>query len=64
MRSAARVERLIWVFIYAGLFSVAIGMAVRSGIAGLHWFLIGGGAVSVSIGALLVWVRSRMKDDG
>jgi vacuolar-type H+-ATPase subunit I/STV1 len=64
MGPAARVERLIWIFIYAGLFAVAVGMAVRSGIDGLHWMLIGGGAVSVSIGALLVWVRSRMKDDG
>ena len=63
MGRAARVERLIWIFIYAGLFAVAVGMAVREGIDGLHWLLIGGGALSVLVGAVLVWVRSRMHDD-
>ena len=63
MRRAARIERLIWVFVYAGLFAVGLGVAVRSSVDGLPWLLIGGGAVSVLIGALLLWVRSRMRDD-
>ncbi len=63
MLRARVVERLIWVFVYAGMFAVAIGVAVQADIAGLDWVLIGGGALSVLAGALLLWLRSRMRDD-
>ena len=64
MRRAARIERLIWVFVYGGLFAIGLGVAVHSSADGLPWLLIGGGIVSVLVGALLLWVRSRMRDDG
>ena len=63
MLRARVVERLIWVFVYAGMFAVAVGVAVRAGVGGLDWVLIGGGALSVLVGALLLWLRSRMRDD-
>ena len=63
MLRARVVERLIWVFVYAGMFAVAVGVAVRAGVDGLDWVLIGGGALSVLVGALLLWLRSRMRDD-
>ena len=63
MTRARLVERLIWVFVYAGMFAVAVGVAVQADIAGLDWVLIGGGAVSVLVGAALLWLRSRMRDD-
>ena len=62
MRRTDRVERLIWVFVYAGLAAIGLGLAVRSGVDGLPWLLVGGGIVSVLVGAALLWVRSRMGD--
>ena len=61
--SAARVQVLVWVLIYGGLFAVAVGWSLRQG--GEDWG-IGvaiGGLVLVVAGAVLVWVRSRMPAD-
>ena len=62
MRRTDRIERLIWVFVYGGLAAIGLGLAVRSSVDGLPWLLLGGGIVSVLVGALLLWVRSRMRD--
>jgi len=58
------VERLIWTFIYGGLFTVVIGMALMSGDAPLGWALIIAGAVFAIAGGVLVWVRSRQGEPG
>ena len=59
---AARVENWIWVLIYGGLLALVIGWFVTPGNAALGGSLMVAGAVLVVVGALLVWVRSRMHD--
>jgi len=58
---AARIETLIWVLIYGGLLAVCLGVFLRREVAALGWVSIVGGAFAAAAGALLVWVRSRMK---
>ncbi len=59
-RTIVWVERLIWTCIYGGLFTVVIGIATRSRDGTLGWSLIVVGAVVAVIGAVLVYVRSRL----
>ena len=58
--SAARVGVLIWVFIYGGLFVLAIGLALRE----VHGLLAGsvsiGGLAALVVGIALIWYRSRL----
>ncbi|MEO7151483.1 MAG: hypothetical protein ABIX46_07220 [Burkholderiaceae bacterium] len=63
MRRTDRIERWIWVLIYGGLFAIGLGVSVRASVDGLPWLLIGGGAAALLAGALLLWLRSRMRDD-
>ena len=59
---AARLEALIWTLIYGGLLGVGIGIAlVRTGEPNGVAIAIAG-ALVVAIGALLVWVRSRLRE--
>ena len=56
-----RVERLAWIFIYGGLLALVLGMFLQRQDRMLgDTFQIGGTIVAGS-GALLIWVRSRMK---
>lgn len=62
--SAAGVEKLVWVLIYGGLIVVGLGAALLRGERdALGWSLVLGGGTAAAIGVLLIWVRSRMKDD-
>ncbi len=58
--SAPRVGVLIWVFIYGGLFVLAIGLALRE----VHGLLAGsvsiGGLAALVVGIALIWYRSRL----
>lgn len=57
-------EKWVWILIYGGLLSVGLGIALQQrGSPALGWTLtVGGGAVA-GLGVLLIWVRSRQKDD-
>jgi hypothetical protein len=59
------IEKLVWILIYGGLLSVGLGIALQQrGSAALGAALcVGGGAVA-AVGVLLIWVRSRQKDEG
>ena len=58
----ARVEFWAWVLIYAGLGGVGLGLAVARSDGALGWAIgITGGTIA-AVGALLVWMRSRMND--
>ena len=57
------VERLVWMLVYGGLFTAVIGIATRTHDPATGWSLIVIGGLVAAIGALLVWVRSRMRAD-
>ena len=59
----ARIEIWIWVLVYAGLAAVGLGWAVQRGDDSLGWSIAVVGALLVAVGALLVWIRSRMNVD-
>jgi hypothetical protein len=60
----AWIDRLIWLLIYGGLFALALGLATRAREAVVGWTLIVGGALAAAAGAVLIWVRSRLKQTG
>jgi hypothetical protein len=61
--SAETIDKLIWTLIYGGLISVAIGIAAQRGdAAAAGWVLVSGGAIASIVGAVLIYVRSRMKE--
>ncbi|MBG9386916.1 hypothetical protein [Caenimonas aquaedulcis] len=60
-RAILWVERLVWMLIYGGLFAAIIGLATKGSDPATGWWLIVIGVLIAAIGALLVWVRSRMR---
>ena len=56
-----RVERLVWVLVYGGLLALVLGMFVQRHDRRLADILQIGGTLVACSGALLIWVRSRMK---
>ena len=59
--AASRVEVWIWVLVYAGLALLGLGLAVQRSDGSLGWTIAAIGVVLALAGAVLVWVRSRMK---
>jgi len=57
-----RLETLIWVLIYGGLLLVVFGLFAQRTMPATGWTLVVVGAVVTVAGAVLVWVRSRMKN--
>jgi len=60
---APLVEKLVWVYVYAGLILLGLGLAVQRSASTIGWTIAAIGAVSIVIGIVLVWVRSRMKQE-
>ncbi|HUG20947.1 hypothetical protein [Piscinibacter sp.] len=56
-------DKLIWTLIYGGLIGVAIGLAVERSDAALGWGFVSGGAATSLVGVILIYVRSRKKDN-
>lgn len=58
------IETLVWVLIYGGLLAVGLGLALQQQGAGVtgHVLVVGGGIVA-ALGVVLIWLRSRRKDD-
>lgn len=54
--------KLIWAMIYGGLLSVGLGLSIERSDSVLGWVFISGGALVGVAGAVLVYVRSRMKE--
>lgn len=59
--TAQKLETLIWVLIYGGLLMVVFGLFAQRTMPATGWTLIVVGAIVTVVGAVLVWVRSRMK---
>jgi membrane protein DedA with SNARE-associated domain len=62
--STARIETWVWVLVYGGMVLLGLGLSVQRSDASLGWAIVALGIALVVIGAVLVWVRSRMNDKG
>jgi hypothetical protein len=59
-----RLHQLIWVLIFGGLLTLVLGLSVRRMDDVFGWSLISFGGLLAAVGAVLIYVRSRMKSDG
>ena len=61
-RTLARLDALIWILIYAGLFMLVLGIATHGEhlIAGWSFGVVG--TVVALTGVVLIWVRSRLRE--
>lgn len=59
----ARLEKWTWLLIYGGLFALILGFATARIDAVLGWSIGMPGAVAVAVGIVLIYVRSRFKDE-
>ena len=59
-KTLARIERLIWILIYGGLFALVLGLATLSRAPATAWSLIVLGGCVAAAGVVLIWVRSRL----
>ncbi len=57
-----RVDAWVWVLIYIGLIMLGLGLAAQRSDASLGWGIAACGIALAAVGAVLIWVRSRMKD--
>jgi F0F1-type ATP synthase assembly protein I len=55
-----QLEKWIWILIYGGLLGASLGWFIESHNEAAGWALIVAGAVVAVIGAVLIFVRSRM----
>jgi len=58
-----RVEVWVWVLVYLGLIVIGVGMSVQRSDATLGWGITAAGIVVEALGVVLIWVRSRAKDE-
>ncbi len=58
-----RIQQLIWVLIYGGLLTVVLGFSVSRTDDVMGWSLVSGGALVALVGAVLIYVRSRLTED-
>jgi hypothetical protein len=62
-RLKARLDVAVWVLIFGGLFAVVLGIASRTSAPATAWSLMAVGTVACAVGAVLIWVRSRLGPD-
>jgi hypothetical protein len=58
-----RLERSIWVLIYGGLLAITLGAFIESsqGQDGTDFYI--GGAVAVLVGVVMIYLRSRLREE-
>jgi hypothetical protein len=59
---ASTLETLIWVLIYGGLLVLCLSVFVSQRSAALGGTLAAAGGLGAAVGAVLIYVRSRMKE--
>jgi formate hydrogenlyase subunit 3/multisubunit Na+/H+ antiporter MnhD subunit len=60
-KHAPLVEKLVWIYVYAGMILLGLGLAVQRNDTAIGWTMAGIGIASICVGIVLVYVRSRMK---
>ena len=59
---SGRIARWTWGLIFGGMLVMPLGLLQRDTDSTLRWVLVAGSAVAITIGVVLIWVRSTMKD--
>ncbi len=59
----ARLHNIIWTLIFGGLLTAILGIFVGKSDDAFGWTMVVGGGVLVAVGAILIYVRSKMKTD-
>lgn len=62
MSTAARIQKWIWILIYLGMALLGLGLSVQRSDTALGWGIAAPGIALIVIGAVLIFVRSRMKN--
>jgi hypothetical protein len=60
--SPARLDVWIWLLIYGGMIVFSIGFALHRQGEAFGSAVIAAGALAAAAGAVLIWVRSRLRD--
>jgi len=61
--NTSTIDKLIWTLIYGGLLGVGLGVSIQRSDDALGWTIVAAGGIATALGAVLVFVRSRMKGD-
>jgi hypothetical protein len=59
-RTLTWIERLVWILIYGGLFTLILGLASWRYEVAFGWTLTMVGAALALVGVILIWVRARL----
>ena len=58
-----RVEAWVWVLVYLGLVLIGVGLSVQRSDELLGWVVTATGITVDALGVVLIWLRSRAKDE-
>ena len=61
-KTLARLDALVWILIYGGLFAVVIGLASQGEARIAGWSLVGVGGIAAAAGVVLIFVRARLRE--
>lgn len=56
----AALEKWVWLLIYGGLLTLALGLALLRSEAPWGWLLVGLGGMAAAAGVVLIFVRARL----
>ena len=63
-RTLKRIESLVWILIYGGLFVLILGLVILPAEPAGAWTMIVLGGCAAVAGVVLIWVRSRLGQTG
>ena len=58
----ARLHKIIWALIFGGLLTLILGVFVGRTDDAIGWTMVAAGCVLTAVGAVLIYVRSRLKE--
>jgi hypothetical protein len=61
-RALRRLDALVWVLIFGGLFALILGIASHDEAAIAGWSLTAVGGLAAAAGVVLIFVRSRLRE--
>jgi hypothetical protein len=63
-RLLARIDTLVWVLIFGGLFTLVLGIATHGEAEIAGWSLTVLGTLAAAAGVVLIFVRARLSEPG